>query len=269
MDDSELLRYSRHIFLDAIGIEGQEKIIKSKILVVGVGGLGCAALAYLAASGIGLLTIVDDDVVEPSNLSRQILHRQDSVGKKKVDSARKSILEMNPACNIETICERLGGPSLDHTVSDHDIVLDCTDNFETRFALNNSCVRHRKTLVSGAATGFEGYAMKLAGSSNMSPCYACLFPSVDAVPKILCSTHGVFSPLVGIIGSLQANIALREAAQLAEQSEEEHEMHMFDAQQLSWLTVKIHKDTKCTVCSLNAASPINNQKTGNYGAIIQ
>ncbi|HXJ08720.1 MAG TPA: HesA/MoeB/ThiF family protein, partial [Burkholderiales bacterium] len=197
MNDQQLLRYSRHILLPEIGIEGQERLRASGALIIGAGGLGCPAALYLAAAGVGRLVIADPDKVDLTNLQRQILYRTDSVGAEKASEAKRTLRAMNPDVAVETISKRLQQQDLEKIVPQVDIVLDCSDNFATRHAVNRACVKHRKPLVAGAAIRFDAQLMVFDLSKPGSPCYSCLFPEDAEVEEVQCSTMGVFAPLTG------------------------------------------------------------------------
>ena len=208
MNDQELLRYSRHILLDEIGIEGQTRISQSHVLIIGAGGLGSACAPYLAAAGVGTITLVDHDTVDLTNLQRQIMHNNLSVGKPKVESGLQMLNALNPNIKVNTIQKKADDALLAELVAKATVVIDCTDNFKTRHAVNRACVKAKKPLVFGAAIQFDGQVSVFDSSQDHSPCYACLFPEDQAFEEIRCSTMGVFSPLVGIIGSIQASQAL-------------------------------------------------------------
>lgn len=208
MNDQDLLRYSRHILLDEIGIEGQTKILHAHVLIIGAGGLGSACAPYLAAAGVGTITLVDHDTVDLTNLQRQIMHNDHSVGEPKVSSGAKMLQSLNPGIKIQTVEKKADDVLLAQLVAKADVVIDCTDNFKTRHAVNRACVHAKKPLVFGAAIQFDGQVSVFDASKEHSPCYACLFPEDQTFEEIRCSTMGVFSPLVGIIGSIQAAQAL-------------------------------------------------------------
>jgi len=209
MNDEQLLRYSRHILLEEIGIEGQQKLLDAKVLIIGLGGLGSPTALYLAASGVGQLTLCDHDTVDFSNLQRQIIHRNASVGLPKVISARSTLLEINPQVQYVALQARADEVQLIDLVDKSDLVLDCSDNFSTRYAVNRACMAKRKPLVSGAAIQFQGQVAVFDFRREDSPCYNCLFAEESASAELRCATTGVFAPLVGIIGSLQAAEALK------------------------------------------------------------
>ena len=247
MDDSQLLRYSRHILLDEIGIEGQERIIASRALVIGVGGLGSPAALYLATAGVGHLTLVDNDTVDLTNLQRQIAHTEARVGQPKVDSARQALLAINPKLNITTLAERVDGVRMGALVADADVVLDCSDNFATRQAINAACVQHGVPLVSGAAIRFDGQLAVYNPKDPKSPCYACVFPPDAAFEETRCATMGVFAPLVGIIGSMQAAEALKLLSGAGKSAI--GRLQMLDARDMTWNDIRIPRNPDCMVCA--------------------
>ena len=247
MQDAQLLRYSRHILLDEFGIEAQQRLLSSHVLIVGAGGLGCPAALYLAASGVGKLTIADGDKVDATNLQRQILYRDKSVGLPKASAAREALREVNPEIQVVALGERLEGNRLEELVSNADVVLDCTDNFATRHALNRACVKFSRPLVSGAAIRFDGqlavFDLRRAGS----PCYACLFPESTQAEDVACAVMGVFSPLTGTIGALQAAEAIKLLCALGEPLA--GRLQLFDALNAEWRTVRVPKDPACPECN--------------------
>lgn len=254
MNDNQLLRYSRHILLDAIGIEGQEQFNHAHLMIVGAGGLGCAAALYLGAAGIGTLTLVDDDLVDLTNLQRQVAHTTQRVGHAKVDSLAHSIAGINPEIELRLERRRVDAAWLDTHLAEVDVVLDCTDNFQTRHLINTACVRAAKPLVSGAALGFDGQLALYDSRHADSPCYACVFPPGDAVAEVACSTMGVFAPLVGMVGTAQAAMALQ--VLLAPLSEPGREpgatrpgiLRMVDAHALEWSQMRVARNPHCPVC---------------------
>jgi adenylyltransferase/sulfurtransferase len=250
VNDQELLRYSRHILLQAIGIEGQARINAASALVVGAGGLGSPASFYLASAGIGRLTLVDGDAVDLTNLQRQILHGTDRIGINKAESGRKTLAALNPHVRITTVAERVDGRGLDALVADADVVLDCTDNFATRHAINRACVGRRRPLVSGAAVRFDGQLAVFDLRQRGSPCYACLFPEGDGEDE-LCAVMGVFAPLTGIIGTMQAAEALKLVAGAGQVAL--GRLLMLDALAMEVRTVRFATDAHCTVCGAAAA----------------
>lgn len=246
MDDRQLLRYSRHILLEEIGVEGQQRLRDAKVLVIGAGGLGSPAAYYLASAGVGTLTLVDGDRVDLTNLQRQILHTTDRIGMPKVESARQALAAINPEVNIVTVGERVDGEALSALVADATVVLDCTDNFATRHALNAACVHHRRPLVSGAAIRFDGQVAVFDLRDAASPCYACLFPPGDGEDE-LCSVMGVFAPVTGIIGTVQAAEALKLAAGAG--TSLTGRLLMLDALSMQWHSVRVPRDPQCPVCA--------------------
>jgi molybdopterin/thiamine biosynthesis adenylyltransferase len=209
MNDQQLLRYSRHILLKEIGIEGQQAWLAARVLIIGLGGLGSPAALYLASSGVGHLTLCDDDTVELSNLQRQIIHRTGAVGQTKVISAQAVLHEVNPEVECVAWAVRVDAAQLDKLVALADVVLDCSDNFATRYAVNRACWLQRKPLVSGAAIQFDGQVAVFDFRREDAPCYNCLFPEDTVAAELRCATTGVFAPLVGLVGTLQAAEALK------------------------------------------------------------
>jgi molybdopterin/thiamine biosynthesis adenylyltransferase len=209
MDDQQLLRYSRHILLDELGIAGQERLLGARVLIVGAGGLGSPAALYLAAAGVGALVIADGDVVEASNLQRQILHTETRIGMNKAKSAQSALASLHPEIEVIARELRLRDAALEEAVREADLTLDCSDNFATRHALNRACVRFKKPLVSGAAIGFTGQVCVFDLRTEASPCYHCLFPEIEEEEAPRCAQSGVFAPLTGIIGSMQASEAMK------------------------------------------------------------
>jgi molybdopterin/thiamine biosynthesis adenylyltransferase len=246
MNDNQLLRYSRHILLPQIGYEGQDKLVNSHALIVGAGGLGSPVALYLAAGGVGKLTICDFDVVDLTNLQRQIIHTTRSVGINKAISAQQSIHELNPEVEVRTVCERSTEDSLQALVAEADVVLDCTDNFATRYALNRVCVKLRKPLVSGAAINFEGQVTMFDMRADDSPCYHCLFPEIGNEEGLRCAESGVFSPLVGIIGTTQAAEAMKLLMGIGQSLQ--GRLLLLDALHMEWRSLKLAKDPACKVC---------------------
>jgi molybdopterin/thiamine biosynthesis adenylyltransferase len=246
MNDDQLLRYSRHILLDELGIEGQSRLLASHALVIGAGGLGTAALPYLASAGVGTITIVDDDDVDLTNLQRQILHTTANVGRAKVDSAREGMLRINPEIEVRTVPRRIDGTSLGELVAQADVVLDCSDNFATRQAVNRACVEYRVPLVSGAALRFDGQVSVFDRRRDDGPCYACLFPPSEQAPEAACATMGVFAPLVGMVGTVQAAEALKLLAQTGESLA--GRLLMVDALKMEWTAMRLTRAPECEVC---------------------
>jgi molybdopterin-synthase adenylyltransferase len=246
MDDLQLLRYSRHIMLDGFDIVGQERLNNSSILVVGAGGLGCPAAMYLAASGVGHITIADSDIVDVTNLQRQIGHSSLDVGKEKVLSLTEKLRDINPGIKIESLYSRLQGNDLIQRISSTDLVLDCSDNFSTRHAVNRVCVMQKKPLVSGAAIRSEGQ-VAVFNLRDGSPCYACLYGEEHAEENLTCSESGVLAPLVGIIGAMQATEALKILAAYGEPLD--GRLLLLDARSMEWRTLSLKKDVSCPVCN--------------------
>lgn len=246
MNDSQLLRYSRHILLDELGIEGQEKIMQSRALVVGVGGLGSPAALYLASAGIGRLTLVDNDHVDLTNLQRQIIHTEARTGQSKVESARQTLTALNSELNIITLHERAHAERLRALVADSDVVLDCSDNFITRHALNQACVEHGVPLVSGAAVRWDGQLAVYDARQPTSPCYACVFPPDAALEETRCATMGVFAPLVGIIGSMQAAEALKLLSGAGTPTV--GRLLMLEGRSMEWSDIRLQRNPHCSVC---------------------
>ncbi|MGD8998879.1 MAG: molybdopterin-synthase adenylyltransferase MoeB [Granulosicoccaceae bacterium] len=246
MNDDELLRYSRQIMLPQIGIEGQQRLADSRALIIGAGGLGSPAAMYLAAAGVGELVIVDDDVVELSNLQRQILHTAAAVGRAKVDSARDTLLALNPLIRVTPVGARLDDQALREQVGQADVVLDCSDNFATRFAVNTACVATRTALVSGAAIRFEGQLTVFQPGLPDSPCYRCLYSESSEDEELLCSENGVLAPVVGNIGTLQAVEAIKLLAGIGDSLC--GRLLMFDALHMEWRSMRFRRDPDCPVC---------------------
>ncbi|HWI38913.1 MAG TPA: molybdopterin-synthase adenylyltransferase MoeB [Burkholderiales bacterium] len=247
MRDEQLLRYSRHILLPEIGIEGQETLRASSALIVGAGVLGCPASLYLAAAGIGNLTLVDADKVDLTNLQRQILYRTESVGAQKVLAAKSALRALNPEVEIVPIDARVKARELDELTAKADIVLDCTDNFATRHAINRACVQHRKPLVSGAAIRFDAQLMVFDLRQPAAPCYACLFPEDAEVEEVQCSQMGVFAPLTGMVGSIQAMEAIK--LLVGTGNSLSGRLLIVDANAAEWRTVKVARDPACKACA--------------------
>ena len=249
LNDDQLLRYSRHILLNEIGVEGQEKIRAAHTLVIGAGGLGSPAAYYLASAGVASIVLADGDTVDLTNLQRQILHTTERVGTPKAESGRVALHAINPQVEVIPITRRVDGAALDELVREATVVLDCSDNFVTRHAINLACVTHRKPLVSGAAIRFDGQLAVFDLRQQDSPCYSCLFPPAHgetAGEDELCSIMGVFAPLTGIIGTMQAAEALKLAADIGESLH--GRLLMLDALTMRWHSVRITRDLACPVC---------------------
>jgi molybdopterin-synthase adenylyltransferase len=247
MTDEQLLRYSRHILLNDIGVEGQEKILASHALVIGAGGLGSPVALYLGSAGVGRITIVDNDVVDATNLQRQIAHTLAKVGMNKAESARQSIAAINPDVQVTCIDQRADAALLAQLVATADVVVDCCDNFATRHAINAACVQHRKPLVSGAAIRFDGQLAVYDSRDAASPCYACVFPPDSTLEETRCATMGVFAPLVGIIGSMQAAEALKILSGAGDVML--GRLQMLDGRSMQFNEVRLPRNPTCTVCS--------------------
>ena len=247
MNDAQLLRYSRHILLDEIGVEAQERLLASTALVVGVGGLGSPAALYLACAGVGKIVLADGDTVDLTNLQRQILHRDDRLGQPKAESGRQSLLQANPGIEVVAIGQRLDDASLLEQVDAADVVLDCCDNFATRHAINRACVDAGVPLVSGAAVRFDGQLAVFDPRIDDSPCYHCLFPDTGEVDEVQCATMGVFAPLTGIIGTMQAAEALKILGGFGQALV--GRLLLLDARSLHTSTIQIPRDPGCPVCS--------------------
>ena len=250
LNDNQLLRYSRHILLNEIGVEGQQKLRAARMLVVGAGGLGSPAAYYLASAGVASIVLVDGDVVDLTNLQRQILHTTERIGTPKAHSGQAALHAINPEVEVTPIARRVDASALDELVQQATIVLDCSDNFATRHAINRACVMHRKPLVSGAAIRFDGQIAVFDLRADESPCYACLFPPgvvEDAGADELCSTMGVFAPLTGIIGTMQAAEALKLVAGIGQPLH--GQLVMLDALTMRWHSVRVTRDPDCPVCA--------------------
>lgn len=247
MNDKQLLRYSRHILLPQIEYAGQEKLTKSHALIVGAGGLGAPAALYLGASGVGKLTICDFDNVDLTNLQRQIIHTTQSVGTNKALSAQQTIYEINPEVIVQTVQQKSTEAEFKVLAETADVVIDCSDNFATRYALNRVCFALKKPLVSGAAINFEGQITVFDFRHKDSPCYHCLFPDTGSDQEMRCATNGVFAPLVGMIGTTQAAEALKLIMNLGESLQ--GRLLLLDALSMEWRTIKLARDPKCVVCA--------------------
>ena len=246
MDDSQRLRYSRHLLLDGFGEDSQERLLASRALVVGAGGLGSGALPYLASSGVGRITVADGDTVDLTNLQRQVVHRVDSIGKNKALSAAATLAALNPEISVQALPERLSAERLQALVREADVVLDCSDNFATRHAINEACVRGRVPLVSGAAIRFDGQVAVFDPRQGGCACYHCLFPADARGEEERCATMGVFAPLVGVIGTMQAMEAIKLLAGIGESLA--GRLLLFDARAARWHEVRLSRDPHCAVC---------------------
>lgn len=247
MNDDQLLRYSRHILLDELGVEGQRRLLASHALVIGAGGLGSPVALYLGTAGVGTLTLVDHDTVDLTNLQRQIAHDLSRVGRPKADSAAQSVRAINPEVEVVALRQRVDADTLDALVKPADVVIDCSDNFATRHAVNAACVTHGKPLVSGAAVGFDGQISVYDTRRADLPCYGCIFPPDAAFEETRCATMGVFAPLVGIIGSMQAAEALKLLAGVG--SSLAGRLQMLDARTMEWSEIRLARQPGCPVCA--------------------
>ncbi len=247
LSDAQLLRYSRHILLDEIGVEGQARFLSSHALVIGAGGLGSPVALYLATAGVGTITLVDDDAVDLTNLQRQIAHATARVGMPKVDSAAQAVAAINPEVRVVTLRERADAARLDALVARADVVLDCSDNFATRQAVNAACVAQARPLVSGAAIGFDAQISVYDVRDAANPCYACLFPPDAPFEEARCATMGVFAPLVGIVGTVQAAEALKLLAGVGRSLA--GRLQMLDARTMEWSEIRVQRAPDCPVCS--------------------
>ncbi|SCY78428.1 Molybdopterin or thiamine biosynthesis adenylyltransferase [Nitrosospira sp. Nl5] len=246
MDDNQLLRYSRHILLPQIGVQGQEALIRSHVLLVGAGGLGSPVALYLAASGVGNLTICDGDKVDLTNLQRQIAHNTNRIGMPKTSSARKTLASINPEVNVIALNERMDERRLLELAANADVVVDASDNFPTRYAINRVCMIRKKPLVSGAVVRFDGQVAVFDLRHTQGPCYHCLFPANGEDQDMRCAVMGVFAPLVGIIGCVQAAETLKILLDIGQTLD--GRLLLLDGLSMEWHTIKLNKDPACTVC---------------------
>jgi molybdopterin/thiamine biosynthesis adenylyltransferase len=246
MTDDELLRYSRHILLNEVGIEGQERILAARVLIIGAGGLGSPVALYLASAGVGHITVVDHDTVDMTNLQRQIAHTVDRVGTPKVQSIQTALAQINPGVHVTAVQQRADAALLNQLVAQADVVLDCCDNFATRHAINAACVAHKKPLVSGAAIRFDGQLSVYDARDAVSPCYACVFPPEATFEETRCATMGVFAPLVGIIGTMQAAEALKLISGAGRPLT--GRLLMLDGRAMEFTEVRISRHAACPVC---------------------
>ena len=246
MNDEQLLRYSRHILLPELGIEGQQALNDARMVIVGAGGLGSPAALYLAAAGVGHLVLADGDRVDFSNLQRQILHRQASVGLPKAESGRAQLAELNPECRVTPRHARLDGEALDAEVAAADVVLDCSDNFATRHAINRACVKFRKPLVSGAAIRFDGQIAVFDPRQSDAPCYHCLFPEGEDIDETRCAVTGIFAPITGIIGATQAAEAMKLVIGCGQTLA--GRLLLLDGLSMRWREIRVPRDPGCEVC---------------------
>lgn len=246
MNDDQLLRYSRHVLLEEIGVEGQERLLSSHALVIGAGGLGSPVALYLGTGGVGHITLVDHDQVDLTNLQRQIAHNLARVGMDKALSAREAIMAINPEVEVRAVVARADAALLDQLVANAEVVLDCCDNFATRHAVNAACVRHARPLVSGAAIRFDGQLAVYDTRQPELPCYACVFPPEADFEETRCATMGVFAPLVGIIGAMQAAEALKLLSGVGPSVA--GRLMMLDGRAMEWHDVHIPRNPSCPVC---------------------
>ncbi|MCB4364115.1 HesA/MoeB/ThiF family protein [Hydrogenophaga taeniospiralis] len=246
MNDAQLLRYSRHILLNELGVEGQERLLASHALVIGAGGLGSPVALYLGSAGVGRITVVDHDVVDETNLQRQIAHNLARVGSPKAASVREAVAAINPDVIVTPMIQRADAALLDALVPDADVVIDCTDNFATRHTINRACVRHHKPLVSGAAIRMDGQLSVFDQRTPGNPCYACVFPETSDVEETRCATMGVFAPLVGIVGTMQAAEALKLLTGLG--SRLTGQLLMIDGRDMAFNQIALPQNPLCAVC---------------------
>lgn len=249
MNDDQLLRYSRHILLDEVGIEGQQAMLDARALIIGAGGLGSPAALYLAASGVGHITLVDHDTVDLTNLQRQIAHTTARVGQPKVQSAAQALQALNPDVQVQCIQQHADAALLDELVSQASVVLDCCDNYRTRQTVNVACVKHRVPLVAGAIIRFDGQITVFDPSKDTSPCYACLFAPEEEFEEVQCSTMGVLAPLVGIIGAMQAAEALKIITGIGDPMV--GKLLMLDGKSMEWSRMRTSRNPECSVCCNN------------------
>ncbi|MGZ8290051.1 MAG: HesA/MoeB/ThiF family protein [Telluria sp.] len=247
MNDDQLLRYSRHILLDDIGIEGQEKLLAASVLVIGAGGLGSPAALYLASAGVGRITLVDDDEVDLTNLQRQVMHTTARVGRPKAESGRDALLQINPGIDVTALNERAEGERLHQLVRAATVVLDCSDNFKTRHAVNRACFAGKVPLVSGAVIRFDGQVSVYDPRSPASPCYSCLFPEEQNFQDAACNTMGVFAPLVGVIGAMQAAEALKLVMGIG--TSLAGRLLLLDGRAMAWTSIQLARNPDCAVCN--------------------
>lgn len=246
MDDLQLLRYNRHLMLPQFGIEGQERLAAAHVLIIGIGGLGSPAAMYLAAAGTGRLTLADPDRVELTNLQRQILHRTGDVGSLKVESAERNLLAINPDIRVDTIDRRMDDRELNERTREADLVLDATDNFDTRYRINRACIAQRTPLVSAAAIRFEGQISVFDTRRDNCPCYQCLYPAGEYDVEETCSENGILAPVVGVLGSLQALEAIKLLCGIGENLA--GRLLILDALTMQWRSMRLKRDPACPAC---------------------
>ncbi len=247
-NDEQLLHYSRQIMLPHFGVEGQQQLQNAHVVIIGIGGLGSPAALYLAASGVGTLTLVDFDTVDNSNLQRQIIHHTNSIGDNKVDSAKNTLHAINPETTIHCLNKQLTLDELNSLISEVTCVIDATDNFATRFLINHACVSQHIALISAAAIQYEGQISVFDLRKKDSACYACLYAEEHGEENTNCSDNGILAPVVGILGSMQALETIKLICNIGETLQ--NRLLIFDALALQWRTMKLNKDPKCPVCSL-------------------
>ena len=247
MKDEQLLRYSRQIMLPQMDVAGQQKLIDATVLIVGMGGLGCPAAMYLAAAGVGHLIIADDDLVELTNLQRQVAYSQSMIGEPKVVASQQTLLGLNPDLKITALQKRLEGSELSEAVGQADLIVDACDNFTTRFAINSACIEHGKPLVSGAAIRMEGQVTVFDSRNPTSPCYQCLYSQGDD-EDASCSENGVMAPLVGIIGAVQAMETVKLLTGIGESLT--GRLLLLDASTLQWREMRLPRDSSCGACGV-------------------
>ena len=257
MNDGQLLRYSRHILLDEIGIEGQEKLLAAHVLIIGAGGLGSPVALYLGSAGVGRITVVDHDRVDATNLQRQIAHTVARVGEFKAESVVQAVAALNPEVKVVPVTERADDALLDQLVYKAHLVLDCTDNFSTRHAINRACVKQGKPLISGAAIRFDGQVTVYDSSSADSPCYACIFPESEILEETRCAAMGVFAPLVGIVGTVQAAEALKLLCGIGQALT--GRLLMLDGRAMRWHEMKLTRNSSCRVCGKPSSATESHQ----------
>lgn len=262
MTDDQLLRYSRHILLEEIGIEGQQRLLAAHALIVGAGGLGSPAALYLGTAGVGRITLVDHDSVDLTNLQRQIAHSMARLGTPKAESAAQAIAALNPGVDVRSLVLRADAEQLANLVAEADVVLDCSDNFATRQAVNAACVRHGRPLVSGAAIRFDAQISVFDTRRAESPCYACIFPAADAPQETQCATLGVLAPLVGIIGAMQAAEAIKLLAGVG--TPLVGRLQMLSGLAMEWSEMKVGRDPHCRVCAQRREGDA--QRAGGLGS---
>ena len=251
MNDTDFMRYSRQLLLEDVAFEGQKKLLASRVLIVGLGGLGSPAALYLAAAGVGTLILADDDNVHISNLQRQILFTSQDIGQPKSQAAQRHLKQLNPGIELQVISDRLHGEALNQAVSDVSLVLDCSDNMATRQAINAACVTHNKPLISASAVGFGGQLMVLTPPWEHG-CYRCVWPDENE-PERNCRTAGVLGPVVGVMGTLQALEAIKVLTGIIPAS---GSLRLFDARQHSWRALSMQKSARCPVCGGTDAHPL-------------